>query len=55
MCVLCMFYVDWELEGQKKTLGRDFLEQKLVRVGLQDTNTFFLGLTQLSLCMILLF
>ena len=21
MCVLCMFYVDWELGGQKKTIG----------------------------------
>ena len=21
MCVLCMFYVDWELGGRKKTLG----------------------------------
>ena len=24
MCVLCMFYVDWELGGQKKLQGRDF-------------------------------
>ena len=24
--VLCMFYVDWELGGQKKLLGRDFFE-----------------------------
>ena len=24
MCVLCMFYVDWELGGQKKIWGRDF-------------------------------
>ena len=27
ICVLCMFYVDWELEGQKP-----------FRVGLQETN-----------------
>ena len=24
MCVSCMFYVDWELEGQKKLKDRDF-------------------------------
>ena len=24
MCVLCMFYVDWELGGWKKLKGRDF-------------------------------
>ena len=40
MCVLCMFYVDWELGGQKKLKGRDFFEKKLVRVGLQETNNF---------------
>ena len=33
MCVLCMFYLDWELGGRKK----------LIRVGLQETNNFFLG------------
>ena len=25
-CDLCMFYVDWELGGQKKLWGRDFFE-----------------------------
>ena len=24
MCVLCMFFVDWELGGRKKLSGRDF-------------------------------
>ena len=40
MCVLCMFYIDLELGGRKKIKGRDFFE-KLVRVGLQETNNFF--------------
>ena len=26
MCVLCMFYVDWELGGPKKLKGRAFFE-----------------------------
>ena len=26
MCVLCMIYVDWELEGQKKLKGMDISE-----------------------------
>ena len=26
MCVLCMFYVDWELGGLKQLKGRDFFE-----------------------------
>ena len=26
MCVLCMFYVDWELGRRKKLMGRDFFE-----------------------------
>ena len=26
MCVLCMFYVDWELGGWKKLQGREFFE-----------------------------
>ena len=43
MFVSCKFHVDWELEGQKKLQGRDFLELKLVRVGLQETSNF-LGL-----------
>ena len=42
MCVLSMFYVDWEFEGQKKLWGRDFFQQRLVRVGLQETNNFFM-------------
>ena len=41
ICVLCMFYVDWELGGVKKLSGRDFFEYKLVRVGLQETNNYF--------------
>ena len=41
MCVLCMFFVVWELGGQKNLQGRDFFEKKLVRVGLQETNNFF--------------
>ena len=44
MCVLCMF---WSLQGGK-TLGRDFFELKLVRVGLQETNNFFLGLKEMA-------
>ena len=41
MCVLCMFFVDLELGGRKKLQGRDFFEEKPVRVGLQETNNFF--------------
>ena len=26
MCVLCMFFLDWELGGRKKIWGRDFFE-----------------------------
>ena len=26
MCVLCIFYVDWELRGPKILEGRDFFE-----------------------------
>ena len=26
MCVLCMFYMDWELGGWKNFRGRDFFE-----------------------------
>ena len=36
-----MFYVDWELGGQKKLWGRDIFEKKLVRVGLQETKNYF--------------
>ena len=39
MCVICMFYVDWELEGQKNFRVGIYLS----RVGLQETNNF-LGL-----------
>ena len=44
MCVLCMFWADWELlGGRKKPYGGDSFEYKLVRgVGLQETNNFFL-------------
>ena len=41
MCVLCMFYVHWELEGQKQLEGRDFFEYKLVRLGLQGSKLLF--------------
>ena len=37
-------YVDWEVEGQKKKLlkkGRDRFELILVRIRLQETNSFF--------------
>ena len=30
MCVLCMFYVDWELGGRKKLQGKDFLNKNLL-------------------------
>ena len=43
MCFLCMFYFDWELEWQKKLKGKDFFEWKLVKVGLQETNNFFMS------------
>ena len=36
MCVLCMFYVDWGLEGRKKLRVGIFLNKNLVRVGSQD-------------------
>ena len=38
MCVLCMFYVDWELGGLKNLGVGIFLNKKLVRAGLQETN-----------------
>ena len=44
MCVLCMFYVDWELEWQKKIKGREIWRKKIVGVGLQVTNYFFKAL-----------
>ena len=42
MCVLCMFYVDWELGGQKKVRVGIFLSKNLIRTreGLQETNNF---------------
>ena len=43
MCVLCMFYVDWEVVGRKKLKGRDF-----VRVGLQEKKTFFFSPNQIK-------
>ena len=30
MCVLCMFYIDLELRGQKILKGRDFLSKNLL-------------------------
>ena len=30
MCVLCMFCVEWELEGQRKLECRDFLSKKVL-------------------------
>ena len=42
MCFKCMFYVDWELEGQKNFGVGIFLNKNLgVRVGLQETNNLF--------------
>ena len=41
MCASCMFYDDWELGGRKKLKVGIFLNKKLVRVGLQETNNFF--------------
>ena len=40
MGVLYMIYVDWELGGRKNRVGI-FLNKKLVRIGLQETNNFF--------------
>ena len=37
----CMFYVDWELEGQKKLYGRDFLNKNLLGSGYRKQTTFF--------------
>ena len=39
MCALCMSNVVWECKGLKKLWGMD-----VVRVWLQETNNFFLGL-----------
>ena len=39
-CVLCMFYVDWELEGQKKNLDRDFLSKNLLAVARNKQLSF---------------
>ena len=30
VCVLCMFYVDWELGGKKKLSDKDFFGKKLL-------------------------
>ena len=40
-CVLCMFYIEWSLEGRKNFRVGIYFEEKLVRVGLQETNFFF--------------
>ena len=37
-----MFYVDFELGAQKNVKIEIFLSLKLVMVGLQETNNFFL-------------
>ena len=37
MCVLCMFYVDWELGGRKKL----FLNKNLLGQGYRKQTTFF--------------
>ena len=49
MCVSCIFFVGWELQGWKKLKGRDILKLKLVRVRLQETNNLFLGLNPSTL------
>ena len=41
MCVSCMLYIDWELEGWKNLWVGISLGKKLVRVGLQEINNFF--------------
>ena len=43
-----MFFDDLESGGLKKLWGMDFLKYKLVRVGLQETNNLFLGLTNMA-------
>ena len=44
MCVLCMFYVDWESGGWKKLKGRDFFfDKNLLGYGYRKQTTF-LGL-----------
>ena len=43
MCVSCMSYVDWELEGQKKLKGRDFLLSKYLLGSGYRKQTTFLG------------
>ena len=35
-------YVDWKLKRWKKVCGRELFHKKLVRVGLEETNNFFL-------------
>ena len=45
---LCMFYVDWGLEGWKRFKGREFLVLKIVRILLQETNNFFRSYEQLA-------
>ena len=43
MCILWLCYVDWELEGWKKFLGRDFSLKVKTCSGrrLQESNAFF--------------
>ena len=41
MCVSCMFYVDWDLEGWKKLKSRDLFDLKPVRLGLQGPHNLF--------------
>ena len=44
MCVLCMFYVDWEFGGRKKLLGRDF-QIKTCWGRVTGNKQLYLGLT----------
>ena len=48
MCVSCMFKVDWELEGQKKLKGRDFLSKNLLGSGYRKQTILFRSLRQLA-------
>ena len=41
MCILCMFRLIGSWEGRKNLRVGIFLNKKLVRVGLQETNNFF--------------
>ena len=41
MCVLCMFYVDWELGGRKNFRVGIFLDKNLLGLGYRKQITFY--------------